>query len=61
MGVEKNDRRQEIVFIGQNIKKHELIQALDACLLDTGETVSPPIILHGTQTRSLRTGLQILL
>ena len=40
MSGEKDDRRQEVVFIGQKIKKDELVAALDDCLLRPDETVS---------------------
>lgn len=40
---EYGDRRQEIVFIGNNMNKEELIQTLDSCLL-TDEEMS-----HGMQ------------
>jgi G3E family GTPase len=31
------DMRQELVFIGQNLDRHEVVQELDACLLDDVE------------------------
>jgi len=39
MDMEVGDRKQELVLIGQNLQKEKIIEALDACLMESGEGI----------------------
>lgn len=45
------DRRQEIVFIGQDVKKGALCAALDGCLCDSTPQASPSKTFRAAASR----------